>query len=168
MSDPQTDFDVNALLALPLQLFGLAAGAVETTRQTMSSVVATVESLQRSAAGLESLIRRLDDLVAVVEGPTRALIPEVERATAGLRMLTDAVDLMPLDQLPQALNRLNGQLASFVDGLGDMPQRLGGIGDLIGGLGLFGRKPAPPEPPSRPVVPSAPVKRAVKKPAPRS
>ena len=112
-TDAQSEFDLATLLAIPMQLFGHASGALDNVRRAMDSFVQTVESLQRSAEGLESLIHRVDDLVALVEGPARLLVPEIERATLGLRVLTDTVDLLPLDQLPDVVNRLNDQVSSF-------------------------------------------------------
>lgn len=163
------DFDVTQLLAAPAQLFGLLAGGMEATKQTMLATVETVSSLQRSAAGLEELIERLNSIVNVIEAPAKALAPEMERFTERLHRLSDALDgpldsiipgvqrmatmfeRAPLEQIPETLTQFNEQLQRIVGGMGDLPRRLGPLSELLGGaasmFGLARSTPTPPTPP---------------------
>ena len=176
------DFDLTQLLATPMQLLGLMSGGVEASRQTMNAAVETVASLQRSAAGLEQLIERLNNIVTVVEAPARALAPEMERFAQRLHDVGEALDgpletilpgvqrvatmfeRAPLEQLPDTLTQFNDQLQKIVGGMGDLPKRLGPLSDLLGGAAsMFGlSRPATPEPPRvETVVPT----KVAKKPA---
>jgi hypothetical protein len=147
-------------------------GGVEATKQTMVAAVETVASLQRSAAGLEELIERLNGIVNVVEVPARALAPEMERFAQRLHDIGDALDgpletilpgvqrvatmfeRAPLEQLPETLTQFNDQLQKLVGGMGDLPRRLGPLSDLLGGAAsMFGiGRPSAPEPPATPPV----------------
>jgi hypothetical protein len=166
------DFDMTQLLAAPVQLIGLMMGGMEATKQTLTAAVETVASLQRSAAGLEELIERLNGIVNVVEVPARALAPEMERFAQRLHDIGDALDgpletilpgvqrvatmfeRAPLEQLPETLTQFNDQLQKIVGGMGDLPRRLGPLSDLLGGAAsMFGiGRPSAPEPPATPPV----------------
>ena len=186
------DFDVTQLLAAPAQLFGLLAGGMEATKQTMLATVETVSSLQRSAAGLEELIERLNGIVNVIEAPAKALAPEMERFTERLHRLSEALDgpldsiipgvqrmatmfeRAPLEQIPETLTQFNEQLQRIVGGMGDLPRRLGPLSELLGGaasmFGLARLTPTPPTPPPEmaKTAKKVPAKRvATKVPRPR-
>jgi hypothetical protein len=189
------EFDMTQLLAAPVQLIGLMMSGMEATRQTLTAAVETVGSLQRSAAGLEDLIERLNAIVTVVEAPARALAPEMEKFATRLHDIGEALDgpldtilpgvqrvatmfeRAPLEQLPETLTQFNDQLQKIVGGMGDLPRRLGPLSDLLGGAAsMFGigrpataEAPTPPPPPAPPAAPvPAKVTRATpKKPAPK-
>ncbi len=161
------DFDMTQLLAAPVQLIGLMMSGMEATKQTLTAAVETVGSLQRSAAGLEELIERLNAIVNVVEAPARALAPEMEKFATRLHDIGEALDgpletilpgvqrvatmfeRAPLEQLPETLTQFNEQLQRIVGGMGDLPRRLGPLSDLLGGAAsMFGLgRPSTPEPP---------------------
>jgi hypothetical protein len=165
------EFDMTQLLAAPVQLIGLMMSGMEATKQTLTAAVETVGSLQRSAAGLEDLIARLNAIVNVVEAPARALAPELEKFATRLHDIGEALDgpletilpgvqrvatmfeRAPLEQLPETLTQFNEQLQRIVGGMGDLPRRLGPLSDLLGGAAsMFGigrtitPEPPPPEP----------------------
>ena len=175
------DFDMSQLLAAPSQLLGLMLSSVEATKQTLAAAVETVASLQRSAAGLEDLIERLNTMVTVVEAPTRALAPEMERFAQRLHDIGEALDgpldsilpgvqrvatmfeRAPLEQLPETLTQFNDQLQKIVSGMGDLPKRLGPFSDLLGGAAsMFGIGRPAPAPVS---VPTPPTGQKTTKPA---
>ncbi len=150
MAADNEEFDFASLLQSPLQMLGAA-------RKTMNMMVETVQSLQRSAAALETLLSRLDSLVDSVEAPARALAPEMDKFAKRMREVGDALDgpidsivpgiqrmatafdRMSFDQLPDAVELLSAQIMGMVGSLGDLPKRLGPLGDLLGGAGgLFG------------------------------
>ncbi len=182
------DFDMTQLLAAPVQLIGLMMSGMEATKQTLTAAVETVGSLQRSAAGLEELIERLNAIVNVVEAPARALAPEMERFAIRLHDIGEALDgpletilpgvqrvatmfeRAPLEQLPETLTQFNDQLQKIVGGMGDLPRRLGPLSDLLGGAAsMFGigrpiAEPTPPPPAPARAVPAAKTV-AAKKPA---
>jgi hypothetical protein len=161
------EFDMTQLLAAPVQLIGLMMSGMEATKQTLTAAVEAVGSLQRSAAGLEELIERLNAIVNVVEAPARALAPEMERFATRLHDIGEALDgpletilpgvqrvatmfeRAPLEQLPETLSQFNDQLQKIVGGMGDLPRRLGPLSDLLGGAAsMFGLgRPSTPEPP---------------------
>ncbi len=183
------DFDMTQLLAAPVQLIGLMMSGMEATKQTLSAAVETVGSLQRSAAGLEELIERLNAIVNVVEAPARALAPEMEKFATRLHDIGEALDgpletilpgvqrvatmfeRAPLEQLPETLTQFNDQLQKIVGGMGDLPRRLGPLSDLLGGAAsMFGIGRPSTEPPSASpaptrAVPSAKTVAAKKTPA---
>ena len=126
-------FDIGALLSAPLQMVGAAATVLEAGKQSVTAMVDAVASLQRSAHALEELLNRINGIVDTVEGPARALAPELERLANRLNNLT------AIDDLPQTLTQLNDRILQVVGGLGELPKRLGPISDLLGGAaGLFG------------------------------
>jgi len=150
MAADNEEFDFVSLLQSPLQMLGAA-------RKTMNMMLETVQSLQRSAVALETLLSRLDSLVDSVEAPARALAPEMDKFAKRMREVGDALDgpidsivpgiqrmatafdRMSFDQLPDAVELLSAQIMGMVGSLGDLPKRLGPLGDLLGGAGgLFG------------------------------
>ena len=150
MAADNEEFDFASLLQSPLQMLGAA-------RKTMNAMVETVQSLQRSAAALESLLSRLDSLVDSVDAPARALAPEMDKFAKRMREVGDALDgpidsivpgmqrmaaafdRMSFDQLPDAVELLSAQIMGMVGNLGELPKRFGPLSDLLGGAGgLFG------------------------------
>lgn len=109
-SSDKPDFDPLTLLAAPMQLVGLALTAVETARQTMTTVVETANSLQRSAVALEELITRVTSMVDTIEAPARALAPEMERLG---RRMNDIGEL------------LDGPMQTLIPGLQKMASMMG-------------------------------------------
>jgi hypothetical protein len=140
-SSDKTEFDATALLAAPMQLVGLALGAVETAKQTITMLVDTANSLQRSAVALEELLTRVNSMVDTLEGPARSLAPEMERLG---RRLHDIGDL------------LDGPVSTLLPGLQQMSSLL---------RFLPTSTPEPPPPPAPPL--SARARTATPKPAPK-
>jgi hypothetical protein len=155
-------FDVSALLSAPLQMVGVAATVLEAGKQSVTAMVDTVASLQRSAHALEELLTRINGIVDTIEGPARVLAPEMERLASRLSKLN------VMDDLPDTLGQLNDRVLQVVSGLGDLPKRVGPIADLLGGAaGLFGLGGRPSET-ARPVEPPVepPVAPPVDRPKP--
>jgi hypothetical protein len=71
------DFDISSLLQIPVQLIGVVVGAAETAKQTMSTMVETVQSLQRSAAALEAMLVRMESVVSNVESANSQIMSVV-------------------------------------------------------------------------------------------
>jgi hypothetical protein len=173
------EFDFASFIQSPLQVITGAMSAADTARRSFGLMIATVESLQRSAQQLESILARIDAVVSIVEGPAKALAPEMDRFAGRLREVGDVMDgpimsMLPnlerlgaaieranLEQFPEVLDALTGQLRSFGSMLGDLPKRLGPLGDLFGGpAGLLSawmaapRRGGPPPPPPPPPPPA--------------
>jgi hypothetical protein len=130
-SSDKTEFDPAALLGAPMQLIGLALGAVETAKQTVTMMVETANSLQRSAVALEELLTRVNTMVDTLEGPARSLAPEMERLG---RRLHDIGDL------------LDGPMSTLLPGLQQMTSLF---------RFLPSATPEPPPPPSLTTQPSS-------------
>lgn len=190
MAADNDDFDLGAFIQSPMQMLGTVMGAADTGRRTLTTLVDTVQSLQRSASSLEALLGRVNSLVDTVEAPARALAPEMDKFARRLREVSDALDgpidsivpgmqrmasafdRMSFDQLPDALEMLSAQIMGLVGGLGELPKRLGPLGELFGGAsGLFGlglgRMQSAPAPAAAPIpvvsTTSQPTKAPAKK-----
>jgi hypothetical protein len=119
-SQDKPDFDPVALLAAPMQLVGLAMSAVETAKQTVTMMVETANSLQRSAVALEELLTRVNTMVDTLEGPARALAPEMERLGRRLHEVGDLFD-GPMETLLPGLQRMTSLLRFMPSSTPDPP-----------------------------------------------
>jgi hypothetical protein len=142
-----------------------ALSAADTAKKTLTGLVEAVNSLQRSAKAFESILERIDTVVSEIEKPAKVLGPEMERLATRMTAMGDVFDRVSIDQFPDLVEQLMGQLSGVVGGLADLPKRLGPLGDLLGGATAFmglGRSSR-----SVPVLePSAPPRKpATKKPA---
>jgi hypothetical protein len=143
------DFDFASFVAAPLQALTAAMAVADTTRKSFTTLVGTIESLQRSAQQLEAILGRVESVVSLVEAPARALAPEMDRVARRIHDIGDALDgpvdsLLPglqrmgaaferanLEQLPEVLDLLTGQLRTMANVFTEVPRRLGPVGELL-------------------------------------
>jgi ABC-type transporter Mla subunit MlaD len=138
MSDDQ-EFDLSAFIQSPMAMIATAVSAADTAKKTFVSLVEAVQSLQRSAEALESLLGRIDTMVGAVEAPAKVLGPEMERFAQRMVAMSDLLDRTPMEQLPELFETLSAQMMSVMGGLAELPKRLGPLGELFGGAaGLIG------------------------------
>ncbi len=147
--DDDQEFDFASFIQSPMALMMSAVSAADTAKKTLIGLVEAVNSLQRSAQAFESILARIDNVVSEIEKPAKVLGPEMERLAGRMRFFGDAFDRVQVDQLPETLEQLMGQLTGVVGGLAELPKRLGPLGDLLGGatafmgLGRTSPKPTP-------------------------
>ena len=161
------------------QMFNLFAAPLAGTihsfeqfRKGVDEFLRGVENFNRTMENLNETTERINRLVADVEEPIRAVVPQVTRTVKAADDMMQvvagpAMAAAPgLEKLAQmlttpAFNQLPNQLSQFNDVLGDLQSRLGPLtqlaesaGGLFGGLrfpGMPGSKPAPaPEPEPEP------------------
>jgi hypothetical protein len=169
------DFDFASFIQSPLALITTAMGAADTAKKTFGGLIEAVNSLQRSAAAFESILERVDTLVAAIEVPAKVLGPEMEKLANRMAAFGEVFERIPVDQLPDVIENLVGQLTSVMSGLAELPKKLGPFGDLLGGASAFmgltksapkvSVLPPPPPPPPQPaplVSASPPERRVVK------
>jgi hypothetical protein len=145
--DDDQEFDFASFIQSPMALMMSAVSAADTAKKTVTGLVEAVNSLQRSAKAFESILERIDNVVSEIEKPAKVLGPEMERLAGRMRFFGDAFDRVQVDQLPETLELLMGQLTGVVGGLAELPKRLGPLGDLLGGATAFmglGRPSAKP------------------------
>ncbi len=133
------EFDFASFIQSPMALILTAVGAADTAKKTLVSLVEAVQSLQRSAAAMESILQRVDTMVGQIEAPAKVLGPEMERLAQRMVAMSDLFDRTPIDQLPELFENLSAQMMSVLSGMAELPRRLGPLGDLFGGAaGLMG------------------------------
>ena len=156
------DFDLASLFVGPANIMTGVLGLADSGRKTVAGVMETIASLQRAAKALESLVVRLDAVVAEIEAPMKALAPELERATARLVRISEAfegpldrlipglegaissLDRVSISQLPDTLELVQRQVSSLLDVFRELPSGFALMGDLasrVGLSGFTGRKP---------------------------
>ncbi len=174
-TDDDQEFDFASFIQSPMAMIMSAMGAADTAKKTFSGLIEAVNSLQRSAAAFESILERVDTVVAQIEAPAKVLGPEMQRLASRMSILGDMFERLPIDQLPDTVEMLVGQLTSVMSGLAELPKKLGPFGDLLGGASaLMGLgKPSarttpraevlPPPPPPRPVTRQPAAKKPVAK-----
>jgi hypothetical protein len=153
MPDPaaDTEFDFAQFIQSPMAMLATVMGAADTAKKTFTAFSESVQSLQRSAAAMESILGRIDTVVSQIEAPAQILGPEMERLARRMASMTDVFDRVPVEQIPELFELLSAQMSSVLSGLGglaELPKRLGPLGELFGGAsGLFGSgKPATGKP----------------------
>ena len=185
MADERTDplADLFTLFATPLSG---AVRSIEQFRKGVDEFLRGVENFNKTMENLNETSQRINLLLAEVEEPLRAAIPQVTRTVKaadqvmqivsgpaiavapGLAQLADTLSTPAFAQLP-------GQMAQFTELLGEMSRRLAPLttlaesaGGLFGGFRVPGtRAPAPqpvPTPPPRHDPPTnAPAKKVTAK-----
>jgi hypothetical protein len=149
MPDTNADgeFDFAQFIQSPLAMLVTVMGAADTAKKTFAAFSESVQSLQRSAAAMESILGRIDTVVSQIEAPAQVLGPEMERLARRMASMTDVFDRVPVDQIPELFESLSAQMTSVLSGLGgfaELPKRLGPLGELFGGAaGLFGASKSP-------------------------
>jgi hypothetical protein len=158
------DFDLASFIQSPMALIGSAMGAADNARKTFAAFTEAVQSLQRSAAAMESILERVDTVVSQIEAPAKVLGPEMERLAERLVSVSDVFDRTSIDQLPELFDSFSAQMMSVMNGMAEIPRKLGPLGELFGGaasfMGLGAKKVAE--------LPAAVTKQAAKKPAAKS
>jgi hypothetical protein len=158
-SDPFSDM-IN-LVAAPL------AGTIRSFdqfRRGVDEFLRGVENFNRTMENLNETAERINVLLAEVEEPIKAAIPQVTRAVKAADDMMQvvsgpAIAVAPgLTRLAEVLstpgfNQLPNQLSQFTDVMTEMSKRLGPLtqfaesaGGLFGGLRLPGMAPARPAP----------------------
>jgi hypothetical protein len=158
-SKDSEDFDLASLFVGPANIMTGVLGLADNGRKTVAGVMETIASLQRAAKALESLVVRLDAVVAEIEAPMKALAPELERATARLVRISEAfegpldrlipglegaissLDRVSISQLPDTLESVQRQVSSLLDVIRDIPTGFALMGDLASRVGLSKAKP---------------------------
>jgi hypothetical protein len=158
------EFDFASFIQSPMALIMTAVGAADTAKKTLVSLVEAVQSLQRSAAAMESILQRVDTMVGQIEAPAKVLGPEMERLAQRMVAMSDLFDRTPIDQLPELFENLSAQMMSVLSGMAELPRRLGPLGDLFGGAaGLMGLGRSTTESALKAVVAKAAPQKAVPK-----
>jgi ABC-type transporter Mla subunit MlaD len=172
MADERTDplADLFTLFAAPLSG---AVRSIDQFRKGVDEFLKGVENFNRTMENLNETSERINVLLAEVEEPIRAAIPQVTRTVKaadqvmqvvsgpamavapGLTQLADTLSTPAFAQLPV-------QMAQFTELLGDMSRRLTPLttlaesaGGLFGGFRVPGtRSPAPQQAPTPPPDPA--------------
>jgi hypothetical protein len=171
------DFDLSALFQGPGAVLAGALGMADNARKTIGGVMETIASLQRAAVAVEQLVTRMNRLVDDLEGPMRALTPELERSVARMQRLSGALEgpidrLLPgleaavgtfervaLSQLPETVEEARQQMQTLLDLFSEVPRRLGLLG-ARSGLGALLPRPREATPSPTPTSKrAAPAKR---------
>lgn len=165
MADDRTDplADLFTLFATPLSG---AVRSIEQFRKGVDEFLKGVENFNRTMENLNETTERINVLLAEVEEPIRAAIPQVTRTVKAADQMMQVVSgpamaVAPgLNQLADTLStpafaQLPGQMAQFTELLADMSRRLAPLttlaesaGGLFGGFRVPGTRPsaAPPAP----------------------
>ncbi len=159
-SDPFSDM-IN-LFAAPL------AGTIRSFDQFRKGVdefLRGVENFNRTMENLNETAERINVLLAEVEEPIRAAIPQVTRTVKlademmqvvsgpaiavapGLNRLAEVLSTPGLNQLPAQLGQFTEVMAEMSRRLGPLTQFAESAGGLFGGFRLPGTSPARPAPP---------------------
>lgn len=160
MAGPTNDAfgDVINLIAAPL-----ASGirAADQLRHGVDEMIRAVENMNRTMENLNEAATRVNTLLADIEGPVRAMIPQVTRTVETADAITRVLDPVKVGEVFVNLGDLVKRLAP----LAALADNAGGLLGLAGGLripGLAG-KPANPIPPPTPrpaAAKKAPAKKA--------
>lgn len=181
MSDERHDAlsDVINILAAPI------AGGIRTVeqwRRGADEMVKALENLNRTMDNLNEAATRINALMADLEGPIKAAIPQVTRTIQAADSITQAMEGPIRKAAPNIVritetlsspgfSTLPNQLTDVLHLVGDVSKRLGPLtqlaenaGGLFGGLRIPGMSGRPSATPQRatptPVVPAADVQSA--------
>ena len=125
---------------------------VETFRTGVDTFLASVQTFNRTMETLDQVARRINGLLDEVEGPVKALMPAMTKATATAQAFVDQLSA-PMEKVAPGLERLGQALMSpafdilpttlddFLEVLGDLAKRLRPLGQLAEAAGgMFGLK----------------------------
>ena len=161
MADDRTDpmADVFNLFAAPL------AGTIRSFDQFRKGVdefLKGVENFNRTMENLNETTERINSLLADVEEPIRAAVPQVTRTVRaademmqvvsgpamavapGLTRLADTLSTPAFAQLPAQISQFSELLGEVSRRLGPLTQLAESAGGIFGGLRLPGTRPAAP------------------------
>jgi len=157
--------------------------SLEQFRKGVDEFLKGVENFNRTMANLNETSERINVLLADVEEPIRAAVPQVTRTVKAADEMMQAVS-GPAKAVAPGLNRLAEtlstpafaqlphQIGQFSDLLGEVSRRLGPLtqfaesaGGLFGGFRVPGARPAPA--PQQPEPERSIVTHTVSRPAPR-
>ena len=194
MADDRTDplADLFTLFAAPLSG---TVRSLEQFRKGVDEFLKGVENFNRTMANLNESSERINSLLADVEEPIRAAIPQVTRTVKAADEMMQVVSgpamaVAPgLNRLAETLStpafaQLPNQIGQFSDVLGEISHRLSPLtqlaesaGGLFGGFRVPGMRPTPPADtaPERSIVtnttrrpaPEAPAPEPATKPTPK-
>ena len=179
--------DVINLLAAPI-----ASGlrTVEQVKRGVDDLFRAVENLNRTMENLNDAAERVNRLLADVEEPVRAMMPQLTRTIRTADEITQRLEgpvratAPNIERLVTTLSSpgfatLPNQLGEFMGAIGEMSKRLGPLaslaenaGGLFGGFKMPGMSaaPKPPTPPTPSPAPTpvetAPAKKTTAKRAP--
>ncbi len=158
------------------QMFNLVAAPLAGTiqsfeqfRKGVDEFLRGVENFNRTMENLNETTERINRLVADVEGPIRAAIPQMTRTVKAADEMIQVVSGPAMAAAPglerlaktlttPAFTQLPDQLGQFSDILGDLQGRLGPLTQLAESAGgLFGGFKLPGMPSSKPAPPPAPA-----------
>ena len=186
MADDRTDplTDVFNLFAAPL------AGTIrsfEQFRKGVDEFLMGVENFNRTMANLNETTERINSLLADVEEPIRAAVPQVTRTVKaademmqvvsgpamavapGLNRLADTLSTPAFAQLPSQINQFSELLGEVSRRLGPLTQLAESAGGLFGGFRIPGvRPPGQPHAPATPAAPTPDETASTETPAPAS
>ena len=169
------DFDLSSLFQGPGAVLSGVLGVADNARKTVGGVMETIATLQRAAAAVEALVTRMNRLVDDLEGPMRALTPELERSVARMQRLSAALEgpidrLLPgleaavgtfdrvaLSQLPDTVEEARQQLQALLELVSEVPRRLGLLGARSGLGALLPRSREAKQTTAVAVTPKGPV-----------
>jgi ABC-type transporter Mla subunit MlaD len=165
MSGPSNDAfaEIVNLLAAPI-----ASGirAADQLRHGVDEMIRAVENVNRTMENLNEAASRVNALLAEVEEPVRAMMPQVTRTVHAADALAKALDPARITEVLNSVGDLTKRLAplaNLADNAGGLLGAMGGLGGLrIPGMGA---KPANPIPPSGTSKAAAAQQAAAQRPA---
>ena len=169
-SDPLAD--LFTLFATPLSG---TVRSIEQFRRGVDEFLRGVENFNRTMENLNETTERINSLVADVEAPLRAAIPQVTRTVKaaddmmqvvsgpamavapGLNRLAETLSTPAFAQLPHQIGTFSDVLAEVSKRLGPLTQLAESAGGLFGGFRMPGSRPLSPT--AEPSVSPAPEPR---------
>ena len=170
MADDRSDplADLFTLFASPLSG---TMRSIEQFRKGVDEFLRGVENFNRAMENLNETTERINSLVAEVEQPLRAAIPQVTRTVKaademmqvvsgpamavapGLNRLAETLSTPAFAQLPNQIGAVSDVLGEVSRRLGPLTQIAESAGGLFGGFRIPGSRPAPaPTPTAAPVA----------------
>jgi len=163
MPDDRTDplADLFTLFATPLSG---TVRSIEQFRKGVDEFLKGVENFNKTMENLNETTERINALLADVEQPLRAAIPQVTRTVKaademmqvvsgpamavapGLNRLAETLSTPAFAQLPNQIGAFSDVLAEVSKRLGPLTQLAESAGGLFGGFRMPGSRPAPYSP----------------------
>jgi hypothetical protein len=163
--------DLFTLFATPLSG---TVRSIEQFRKGVDEFLKGVENFNRTMENLNETTERINALLADVEQPLRAAIPQVTRTVKaademmqvvsgpamavapGLTRLAETLSTPAFAQLPNQIGAFSDVLAEVSKRLGPLTQLAESAGGLFGGFRIPGSRPVPTAPATAPVPVSEP------------